>query len=178
MKLYLIRHGQVHNPEAVLYGRLPGFGLSNEGKKQAIELGLQLRDKSITSLYTSPLLRARQTAAIISDILRVSPQMSRLLTESGQLPEGKPLSYFKQIEPDLYAGRYVKRGQESIEEILVRMQRFVARIGKKHADSTVAAVSHGDPILILKSWYDKQPFTYEYKVANMVPVGGFVQLYI
>lgn len=178
MKLYLIRHGEVHNPNQVLYGRLPGFGLSALGKKQAQQTGEELKNRNITALYTSPLLRARQTAIIIGAMLNLKSRTSTLLTESGVLPQGKPLSYFKKIEPDLYADRYVSRGQESIDHMRKRLLRFVAFIQKKHANQIVAAVFHGDPILTLKAWYENKPFTYSYKVANMISVGGVIELHL
>ena len=176
MKLYLIRHGQVYNPDQIVYGRLPRFGLSDRGRIQIRATAGQLRSKGIIVVYSSPLLRARQTAAIISNTLKIKSHISSFLTESGVLPQGKPLAYFKTIEPDLYAGRFIAQGQESIEEILKRMKKFVTLVQVRYGNDSVAAVSHGDPILIFKAWYEDKPFTYEYKVANMVPVGGFIQM--
>ncbi|WP_213815552.1 histidine phosphatase family protein [Glaciihabitans sp. dw_435] len=61
--LHLVRHGEVHNPEGVLYGRIPGFGLSDLGKKMAAVSAASLAGNPITRLYASPLQRAQESAA-------------------------------------------------------------------------------------------------------------------
>lgn len=61
--VHLVRHGQVDNPTGVLYGRLPGFGLSELGRRMAIRLAEHFADVPLTHLRSSPLLRAQQTIA-------------------------------------------------------------------------------------------------------------------
>ena len=72
-KIYLLRHGEVHNPDKILYGRLPRYKLSKEGIQAIKKVGQKLKNKKINHIYTSPLLRARQTAGIIGDILSIKP---------------------------------------------------------------------------------------------------------
>ncbi len=60
-----VRHGQVHNPKDLYYGRLPGFHLNDRGRLQAEATAEALRDRDIATVYSSPLVRARQTAEII-----------------------------------------------------------------------------------------------------------------
>lgn len=55
-----MRHGQVENPQGVLYGRLPGFGLSELGHRMAIRLAEYFADTPLGHLRCSPLLRAQQ----------------------------------------------------------------------------------------------------------------------
>src|SRR5438874_3906508 len=64
--LLLMRHAEVHNPEDILYGRLPRFGLSELGKQQAEVTARALAEEPISTFYTSPQLRARQTARILA----------------------------------------------------------------------------------------------------------------
>ena len=64
--VHLLRHGEVHNPERILYGRLPGFGLSDLGVRQAEQVAAYLRDHDVVHVVSSPLLRAQQTAAPIA----------------------------------------------------------------------------------------------------------------
>lgn len=64
--VHLVRHGEVNNPEGVLYGRLPGFGLTERGAKMAERVAEHLADLPITHLATSPLQRARETMAPIA----------------------------------------------------------------------------------------------------------------
>ena len=65
-KLYLMRHGEVYNPTKILYGRMSGFYLSEAGIEQARAAGRWLADKPIKAIYSSPMERAQQTAAIVA----------------------------------------------------------------------------------------------------------------
>lgn len=64
--VHVVRHGQVHNPESILYGRLPGFGLSELGKQMAERLGEHFADANLVWLVSSPLQRAKETMAPIA----------------------------------------------------------------------------------------------------------------
>ena len=57
--VHLLRHGEVHNPEGVLYGRLPGYRLSDEGHAMAKKAAEWFADKDVVQLISSPLERAR-----------------------------------------------------------------------------------------------------------------------
>ena len=59
--VHLLRHGEVHNPGGVLYGRLPGFRLSTAGEAMAVTAAEWFTGRDITQLVSSPLERARQT---------------------------------------------------------------------------------------------------------------------
>ena len=68
--VHLVRHGEVHNPEGVLYGRLPGFRLSELGRSQAETVGRVLgQGHDIVSVVASPLQRAQETAAPLAEAL-------------------------------------------------------------------------------------------------------------
>lgn len=64
--VHLVRHGQVHNPDGILYGRLPGYGLSDIGQAMAQRLGEHFADVELTHLRCSPLQRAQETMAPIA----------------------------------------------------------------------------------------------------------------
>jgi broad specificity phosphatase PhoE len=61
--IHLVRHGEVFNPDHVLYGRIPGFGLSDLGKLMAKESADSKIGHPITRLYASPLQRTQESAA-------------------------------------------------------------------------------------------------------------------
>ena len=65
--VHLLRHGEVHNPTGVLYGRLPGFRLSSLGQQQAKIVADHLADHDVTHVVASPLQRAQETAAPIAE---------------------------------------------------------------------------------------------------------------
>ena len=64
--VHMLRHGEVYNPEKILYGRLPGFRLSELGIQMAQAAADVLAGRDIAYLVSSPLERARQTAAPIA----------------------------------------------------------------------------------------------------------------
>ncbi len=61
--IHLVRHGEVHNPTGVLYGRIEGFGLSDLGVRMAHAAADSLEGRPITRLLASPLQRTRESAA-------------------------------------------------------------------------------------------------------------------
>ncbi|MGC5413433.1 histidine phosphatase family protein, partial [Streptomyces sp. DT225] len=60
--VHLMRHGEVHNPEGVLYGRRPGYHLSELGRQMADRVAEHLEKRDITYAVASPLERAQETA--------------------------------------------------------------------------------------------------------------------
>ena len=60
--VHLLRHGEVHNPTGVLYGRLPGYHLSELGQQMAQRIADAVGDRDITHVVASPLERAQETA--------------------------------------------------------------------------------------------------------------------
>ncbi|MDU0938323.1 MAG: histidine phosphatase family protein, partial [Dermabacter sp.] len=65
--VHLVRHGEVHNPGKILYGRLPGYRLSERGEQMARLTGAALAERDIAKVVASPLLRAQQTAKPIAE---------------------------------------------------------------------------------------------------------------
>ncbi len=65
-RLHLVRHGEVHNPENLVYADLPGFGLSEHGRRQAAAAAAWLRRMPVVAVVSSPLQRAVETAIPIA----------------------------------------------------------------------------------------------------------------
>lgn len=84
----LVRHGEVHNPDHVLYGRLPGFRLSAAGEQMAIAAAKALADRDVTVVRSSPLERAVQTLAPLAEMLGLEPTTDDRLIESDNVFEG------------------------------------------------------------------------------------------
>lgn len=66
--VHLLRHGEVHNPAGVLYGRRDGFHLSDLGVRMAEKVADSVKDRDITHLRVSPLERAQETARPLADL--------------------------------------------------------------------------------------------------------------
>ena len=148
--VWLARHGEVHNPGQVLYGRLPRMGLSPEGQRQARALADFLGPRPLAAIYSSPMLRARRTASVI---LASQPELERVRIDSDLQEvhtgwQGQPIASLERINFDFYAQPFAS-GDESLQAIHDRMQRWLQRMLRRHAGAEVLGVSHGDPILIL-----------------------------
>ncbi len=89
--VHLVRHGHVHNPRGVLYGRLPDFRLSGVGQQMAEATARFLASSGgdIARVVSSPLLRARQTAATIGAALGLPVETDDRLIEAGNVWEGR-----------------------------------------------------------------------------------------
>jgi broad specificity phosphatase PhoE len=61
--IHLVRHGEVHNPDGVLYGRMEGFRLSDLGQRMAELAAASLEGRPVTGLWASPLQRTQESAA-------------------------------------------------------------------------------------------------------------------
>ncbi|MDQ3505825.1 MAG: histidine phosphatase family protein [Actinomycetota bacterium] len=86
--VHLLRHGEVHNPDGVLYGRIDGFGLSQSGAAMAVTIADHVADLDITHLVSSPLQRAQETAAPISERLGLPVHLDDRLLEPTNAFEG------------------------------------------------------------------------------------------
>ena len=86
--VHLLRHGEVFNPDRILYGRLPGFRLSTEGEAMAEKAAAWFAGRDIASLISSPLERAQQTAAPVARELGLPVQLDERLIEAGNAFEG------------------------------------------------------------------------------------------
>jgi broad specificity phosphatase PhoE len=87
--VHMLRHGEVYNPDKVLYGRLPGYGLSELGVQMAKAAALALADRDVTHLVASPLERAQQTAEPFAAQSGLPIGVDERLIESANLFEGK-----------------------------------------------------------------------------------------
>jgi broad specificity phosphatase PhoE len=86
--VHLLRHGEVFNPGKVLYGRLPGFRLSDTGLGMADKAAAWFTGRDVTHLVSSPLERAQQTAAPIAAALDLQVSVDDRLIEAGNAFEG------------------------------------------------------------------------------------------
>jgi broad specificity phosphatase PhoE len=90
--VHLLRHGEVHNPHGVLYGRLPGYHLSEVGRRQADLIAAHLAGRDIVHVVASPLQRAQQTAAPIASRHGIDVAADDALVEASNLFEGLQIS--------------------------------------------------------------------------------------
>jgi len=147
----LVRHGQVHNPKDVFYGRMPRFRLSREGLRQAHSAARVFAGRSIDAVFSSPLLRARQTAEIIlASQPGMSLRLSKLLLEIHSPWDGKPAAVVDRRRGDVYSGSGPQ--YEQPPDVVRRVRRLFTRILRLYAGGQVVAVTHGDVIAFAVMW--------------------------
>jgi broad specificity phosphatase PhoE len=173
--ILMVRHTDVHNPNDIIYGRLPRFRLSTVGREQAEQVARFLARRRVDELFASPQLRARQTAQIISRYLDTNRiHISRLIAEVRTGYEGQPNKMLGQIS---FYQPLARPTDETIPMIFDRMSHFLERVRKRYAGRTIVAVSHADPIMILRAGVLGLPLTTESLRGQYYPSKGSVTIF-
>lgn len=150
-QIHMVRHGEVFNPRKILYGRLPRFALSAGGREQARSVARRLRSRPIQAVFTSPMLRTRQTAGEIAAYHNgLKPSHSKFLNEICNPFEGRPGAEIDDRHGDVYTGAAACFEQPA--DVVQRVRQFIARVRRRHAAQQVVAVTHGDVITFMVLW--------------------------
>jgi broad specificity phosphatase PhoE len=104
--VHLLRHGEVHNPDRLLYGRLPGFRLSALGEAQAKVAAEYLASRPVGYLVSSPLERAQQTAAPLAAGLGLTVAIDERLIEADNRLQGRSVAGGKGLFTDVSNWKY------------------------------------------------------------------------
>ncbi|MSW73930.1 MAG: histidine phosphatase family protein [Actinobacteria bacterium] len=154
--VHVVRHGEVENPQKILYGRQPGWRLSTRGQEMAHVLGEWSRSVDVGALHVSPLQRAQETAAPISAANNIAITTDERLIEAANIFEGKPFGIGDGVLKHPSAWKHLYNPWkpswgEPYEEQINRMLAavFAARDAAQGKDAIV--VSHQLPIWILRS---------------------------
>lgn len=91
--LHLVRHGEVDNPRGVLYGRLPGFGLSELGERMASSAAAALEGRPIRRVVASPLQRTQESAAPIAKLFGLEVETDGRIIEPTNRFEGQRVRF-------------------------------------------------------------------------------------
>lgn len=171
MKIYFARHGQYQNPEGVVPYRLPGFPLTELGISQAKLQAEKLLSVNIRDIFTSPITRCVETASIIGKIIKLAPNMTDGLIETGTPLQGMTLFERNKIQGDFPYNlqSHLDGGGETMEAIIERISNFVAKLTTMSKNSSHLIVSHGDPINFYLNAVLKKEVRY-------IPMGGLVML--
>ncbi|APT91832.1 hypothetical protein CPHO_01705 [Corynebacterium phocae] len=86
--VHLVRHGEVHNPDKILYGRIPGYRLSARGVSQAARTAKSFAGHDVTYLAASPLQRAQETAGEIAKVVGLEVDTQESIIETGNQFQG------------------------------------------------------------------------------------------
>ena len=164
-----MRHGEVFNPDNVFYGRLSGFRLSDKGNYQAVRAAETLNGSRLGAIFSSPLLRARQTAGqLIKSNPHLRLRISSLLLEVATPFDGRPAPEVDKLHGDVYTGS--DDHFEQPLDIVHRVQKFIQRSRRQYAGKHIAAVTHGDVIAFAVLWAHRQPLIPPQK-SRLIPFG-------
>lgn len=150
--VHLLRHGEVENPMGVLYGRLPGFRLSELGERMSGKVADALAGRDITYVVSSPLERALQTAQPVADALGLTVAVDPDLIEGANWFEGRKVHLANPAAWPRVLNPFRPSWGEPYRDIAIRMQRALMAAKQRADGHEAVAVSHQLPIWILREY--------------------------
>ena len=163
--IHFVRHGQVDNPDHILYERLPGFHLSGRGRAMVEATARFMAEapglRDLEAVYSSPLDRTRETTAILLEQINparvqhglkpLEPIYDRRLIEAGNEFRGKRVGHgqgalWRPSNLRLILDLRRPSWGESYRQIAQRVGDFVRQMVVSHPDAQILAVSHESPI--------------------------------
>jgi broad specificity phosphatase PhoE len=179
--VHVVRHGEVHNPTGILYGRLEGYGLSEKGRAQAEAVADALADNDIVLAVASPLQRAQETVAPIASRHGLDVTTDPDLIESYNFFEGRRLSPGDGAWRDprvwwMLRNPFKPSWGEPYVQIAARMTTAIAKARAKAAGHEAAVVSHQLPIETLRRKLEGKflPHDPRRRTCNLASVTSFV----
>jgi broad specificity phosphatase PhoE len=154
--VHVARHGEVENPQKILYGRQPGWRLSTRGQQMAETLGEWSKSINVGALHVSPLQRAQETAAPIARAHGIEITTDERLIEAANVFEGKSFELGSGVLKHPSSWRHLYNPWkpswgEPYEEQINRMLAAVFAAHKAANGKDAIVVSHQLPIWILRS---------------------------
>jgi broad specificity phosphatase PhoE len=164
--VHLLRHGEVHNPEGILYGRRPGYHLSELGRRMADRIADSVRDRDIVHVGSSPLERARETAAPTAAALGLDVHIDPRLIESTNVFEGKAFGAGDGTLRNPKNWRHLRNPLkpswgEPYREVVERMLAAILDARSAAHGHEALLVSHQLPIWITRLSAEKRSFLHD-----------------
>ena len=150
--VHLLRHGEVSNPNGVLYGRLPGYHLSANGRLMAAAAADFFAERPVAALFASPLERAQETAQPVAERLGLEIVTDERLIESMNVLEGKTVT-LAQLALNPANLRYLwnpfrPSWGEPYPQVVTRMRQVIDRAREAARGQEAVCVSHQLPIWV------------------------------
>jgi len=165
-RLYLVRHGEVSNPDHVVYADLPGFRLTQTGRDEAAAAASRLAAERADVVVASPLERAVQTARPIAAALDAPLQIDDRLTEwrllqrwAGVVWEDLGKAFPGETEAYLAHPQDLPFSPESTAEVVGRIASLIDDLGATYPGGTAVLVSHQDPVQAIRLHLTGRPLS-------------------
>ena len=150
--VHLLRHGEVHNPNHVLYGRLPGYHLSAAGRMMADAAADYFDGRQVAAVFASPLERAQETAKPVAARLEQPIVTDERLIESVNVLEGKSVSLASlAVNPANWKylwNPFQPSWGEPYTEVVARVRQVIDRAREAARGQEAVCVSHQLPIWV------------------------------
>ncbi len=164
--VHLLRHGEVHNPSGVLYGRRPGYHLSELGRRMAQRVADTIAGRDITHLVCSPLERAQETAEPLAAALGLTVTTDLRVIESTNVFEGETFGVGDGVLRKPSAWRHLwnpfrPSWGEPYKEIAARMMAAVHDARDAAAGHEAVLVSHQLPIWVTRLHVEGRSFLHD-----------------
>jgi len=164
--VHFLRHGQVHNPEGILYGRIPGYSLSGLGVAMAERVADWAATRDIQAIHSSPLTRAQETAAPIAARLGLNITIDERLIEASNVFEGERFSVGDGVLRQPSAWRHLwnpfkPSWGEPYSQQVIRMLGAAEAARRAASGHEAICVSHQLPIWILRSSIEGRRFLHD-----------------
>jgi broad specificity phosphatase PhoE len=164
--VHLLRHGEVHNPEGVLYGRRDGYHLSELGKQMAEKVADAVKDRDIVHLRVSPLERAQETARPLALARGLDIVTDERVIESTNVFEGRRFGVGDGALRTPSAWRHLwnpfkPSWGEPYKDIVARMMAAVHDARTAAAGHEAVLVSHQLPIWTTRLHVEKRSFLHD-----------------
>jgi broad specificity phosphatase PhoE len=151
--LHFVRHGEVNNPDRILYGRLEGFGLSERGHQMARRTASALATRPLSRIISSPLQRAVESAAPLSEKVGLAIDIDERLNEGVNVFQGTRLTPSRVLtEPRVwqyFRNPWRPSWGEPYREISTRMLSLAEEAYESVDEGEVVLVSHQVAIWVL-----------------------------
>jgi broad specificity phosphatase PhoE len=152
--IHLVRHGEVENPKGLIYGRLPGYHLSERGRRQATAAGERLADAEIGVVRSSPLERAHETAELIAAPHGLEVETDERILESLSTLEGLGRSLWTFLRSPRHWWHFrnpmAPSWGESFADVRNRMLAAIDDALEAASGQEVVLVSHQTPVLVAR----------------------------
>ncbi len=159
--VHLMRHGEVENPSGVLYGRLPGYHLSELGREMADRVAAHLADRDIRYVVASPLERAQETAAPIAAAHALPVATDERLIEADNVFQGKTFGIGDGALRRPANWRHLTNpfkpswGEPYVDQVVRMTAALDAAREAAHGHEAVC-VSHQLPIWVVRSFFERR----------------------
>ncbi len=154
-KYFILRHGQaVSNVKEIAscWPEKTKFPLTKKGKVQIKTAAEKLKEKKINLIFSSDILRTKQTAEIVSEKLEIEPKYDKRLREYDVgIFNDRPLSEFREFLVDKDRLKIASPKGENYTKIAERMFDFFKELEKKYSGKTILIISHQVPLTLLEA---------------------------